>query len=60
MTEKPASTWEGLCDFVRQEMEKTSVPGLALGVLYQGQGSGTRRTVISPIITETQVFSRIS
>jgi CubicO group peptidase (beta-lactamase class C family) len=39
MTEKPASTWEGLCDFVRQEMEKTRVPGLALGVLYQGEAN---------------------
>jgi len=37
MTDNPASSWEGLCDFVRQEMEKTIVPGVALGVLYQGE-----------------------
>jgi len=37
MTDNAVSTWDGLCDFVRLEMEKTKVPGVVLGVLYQGQ-----------------------
>ena len=34
MTENPQTTFEQLCAFVQDRMEKTGVPGVAIGVLY--------------------------
>nr|QRD81070.1 lipolytic protein [uncultured bacterium] len=60
VNEERAQSWQALCEFVGQIQQKSGVPGVAVGVYYQGetaaQGFGVTNAAHPLPVTDTTLF----